>query len=201
MPDVKHFDPDRVLDEVVELFWRRGASSTGVGEVVAVTGLSRSSLYSTFGGKQELYLAALRRYVDRRSRPVLDALASDGRGLPVIAEFFDRLVQARCAGPQARWGCMVSNAHADTVVDADVRQILDDHHERLRSSMRSALESARSRGQLRPGLHVGSTAEALALLAYGVNLRSRAGAPAADLRATVTALLETLSAEIPAKEK
>ena len=36
----------------------------------------------------------------------------------------------------------------------------------------------------------------LALLAYGVNLRSRAGASAADLRATVTTALETLCAPI-----
>ncbi|MCP9947652.1 TetR/AcrR family transcriptional regulator [Actinomadura madurae] len=112
VPDVKHFDPEHVLDQVVELFWRRGSASTGVGDVVAATGLSRSSLYATFGGKQELYLAALRRYVERRSRPVLEALAADGRGLPAIAAFFDQLIRARCEGPHARWGCMVSNAHA-----------------------------------------------------------------------------------------
>ncbi|KAB2350125.1 TetR/AcrR family transcriptional regulator [Actinomadura rudentiformis] len=206
MPDVKHFDPERVLDQVVELFWRRGAAATGIGEVVAVTGLSRSSLYATFGGKQELYLAALRRYVDQRSRPVLDALAADGQGLPAIAEFFDRLIQARCEGPHARWGCMVSNAHAGTDLgsgaDAEVRQVLDAHHAQLRAAMRSALETARSRGQLRPGLEIQPAADVLALLAYGVNLRSRAGAPAADLRTTVTAALQSLCApKSPNEEK
>ncbi|MFG2005011.1 TetR/AcrR family transcriptional regulator [Spirillospora sp. NPDC048911] len=197
MPDVKHFDPERVLDQVVELFWQRGAAATGIGEVVAVTGLSRSSLYATFGGKQELYLAALRRYVDERSRPVLDALAGDDQGLPSIAGFFDRLIQARCEGPHARWGCMVSNAHAGTGADADVRQVLDAHHERLRAAMRAALETARSYGRLRPGLDAASTADVLALLAYGVNLRSRAGASATDLKATVTAALESLCAPDP----
>ncbi|MFC4907481.1 TetR/AcrR family transcriptional regulator [Actinomadura gamaensis] len=213
MPDVKHFDPERVLDQVVELFWRRGAASTGIGEVVATTGLSRSSLYATFGGKHELYLAALRRYVERRSGPVLDALAGDDRGLPAIAAFFDRLIRARCDGPYARWGCMVSNAHAGLPAvhnpdredgdegkngqDAGVRRVLEQHHARLRKAMAAALEAARSRSQLRPGVDVEGTADALALLAYGVNLRSRAGAPAADLRATVTAALAALSAPDP----
>ncbi|MFD0900421.1 TetR/AcrR family transcriptional regulator [Actinomadura sediminis] len=209
MPDVKHFDPEQVLDQVVELFWRRGAASTGIGDVVAATGLSRSSLYATFGGKRELYLAALRRYVERRSRPVLDALAADDRGTPAIAAFFDRLVQARCEGPHARWGCMVSNAHAGTAPHADavgedarVRQVLAEHHARLRAAMASALRTARSREQLRPGVEPEATADVLALLAYGVNLRSRAGAPAADLRATVTAALESLCAPDPlVKEK
>lgn len=204
MPDVKHFDPDLVLDQVLELFWRRGAASTGIGDVVAATGLSRSSLYATFGGKQELYLAALRRYADERSRPVLEALAADGRGMPAIAGFFDQLVLARCEGPHARWGCMVSNAHAGTGLssgaegpdggDVQVRQVLEEHHARLRAAMAAALQAARSRSQLRPGVDVEATADVLALLAYGVNLRSRAGAPAADLRATVMAALESLCA-------
>lgn len=209
MPDVKQFDPAQVLDQVVELFWRRGAASTGVGEVVSVTGLSRSSLYATFGGKRELYLAALRRYVDQRSRPVLDALACDGRGLPAITGFFDKLIQARCEGEHARWGCMLANAHAGNdfgsgggaAEDAQVRQVLDAHHTRLRSAMRSALQTAGSRSHLRPGLDVEATAEVLALLAYGVNLRSRAGAAAADLTATVTAAPESLCAPTtPVKE-
>ncbi|MEO3824279.1 TetR/AcrR family transcriptional regulator [Actinomadura sp. B10D3] len=201
MPDVKHFDPEHVLDQVVELFWRRGSTSAGVADVVAATGLSRSSLYSTFGGKQELYLAALRRYVERRSRPVLEALAADGRGLPAIAAFFDQLIRARCEGPHARWGCMVSNAHAGVGgpdgEDARVRQVLDEHHARLRAAMAAALGTARSRSQLRRGVEVEATADVLALLAYGVNLRSRAGAPAADLKATVTAALQALSAPNP----
>ncbi|MBX6766831.1 MAG: TetR/AcrR family transcriptional regulator [Actinomadura rubrobrunea] len=198
MPDVKHFDPEHVLDQVMELFWRRGTASTGVADVVAATGLSRSSLYATFGGKKELYLAALRRYVERRSRPVLEAMAADGRGLPAIAAFFDRLIQARCEGPHARWGCMVSNAHAGaagpTGEDALVRRVLDEHHAQLRAAMAAALETARARSQLRSGTDVEATADMLALLAYGVNLRSRAGATAADLKATVTAALRSLSA-------
>lgn len=68
MPDIKHFDPDTALETVVRLFWRQGVASTGIQDVVAATGLNRSSLYATFGGKQELYRAALRRYVEQRSR-------------------------------------------------------------------------------------------------------------------------------------
>lgn len=194
MPDVKHFDPDVVLDQVVRLFWERGASTTGIAEVVNATGLSRSSLYATFGGKSELYAAALRRYVERQSQPVFERLAADGRGLPAIAEFFDRLVRVRCEGAHARWGCMVSNAHAGPDRDdPQVRQILEDHHRGLRAAMAAALRSARAQGQVPAGLDLDAAADLLALLAYGVNLRSRAGAPAADLLATATTALHALS--------
>ena len=193
MPDVKHFDPDHVLDTTVRLFWQRGAATTGIQDVVAATGLSRSSLYATFGGKRALYLAALRRYVEQQSRPVFARLAADGRGLAAIAEFFDGLIEARCSGPYARWGCMVSNAHlAADGADPDVHDVLAGHHDELRAAMRTALQAALQSGRLRPEVDLDGAAEQLALLAYGLNLRSRGGADATILRAAVTAALDAL---------
>ncbi len=56
--------------------------------------------------------------------------------------------------------------------------------------MRAALETAREHGHLRPGVDVEAGAETLALLAYGVNLRSRAGADSAELLTGVRAVLD-----------
>ncbi|MFE7561973.1 TetR/AcrR family transcriptional regulator [Kitasatospora sp. NPDC057500] len=188
MPDVKHFDPDAALDAVVRLFWRQGVATTGIQDIVNATGLNRSSLYATFGGKQELYRAALERYVDSRSRPALGRLEEDGRGLPAIAEFFTGLIETRCTGEYAQWGCMVSNAHAGTEnSDPQVRAILDRQHQRLRDALHTALASARRQHQLADGTDLDAAADLLALLAHGVNLRSRAGADAQQLRTTLAA--------------
>ncbi|GAB2853409.1 TetR/AcrR family transcriptional regulator [Streptomyces deserti] len=198
MPDIKHFDPDEALETVVRLFWRQGVASTGIQDVVTATGLSRSSLYDTFGGKQELYLAALRRYVDSRAEPAFRRLAGDTRGLAAVADFFAGLIEARCSGPYARWGCMVVNAHAGTEhSDDEVRALLEQHHRRLRAALRAALAGAEARGQLAPGCDVEAAADLLSLLAYGVNLRSRAGADAEGLRRTVATALASLGREVP----
>ena len=110
MPDVKHFDPDAVLETVVRLFWRQGVASTGIQDVVAASGLNRSSLYSTFGSKQELYAASLRRYLKQRSQPMFQRLAEDERGLPAVEEFFSGLITARCSG-STRDGAAWSPTH------------------------------------------------------------------------------------------
>ncbi|WP_089100229.1 TetR/AcrR family transcriptional regulator [Streptomyces hyaluromycini] len=194
MPDIKHFDPDTALEAVVRLFWRQGVATTGIQDVVTATGLNRSSLYATFGGKQELYLAALRRYQEQWSRPAFRGLAGDGRGLPAVAEFFDALIEVRCSGEHARWGCLVSNAQAGAENgDPEVRAFLHRHHEELRDALYAALVKAEAQGQLAADTEPGATAELLALLAYGVNLRSRTGAHAGSLRETVTAALRSLS--------
>ncbi|MFL6110374.1 MAG: TetR family transcriptional regulator C-terminal domain-containing protein [Catenulispora sp.] len=76
--------------------------------------------------------------------------------------------------------------------DPDVRAVLEQHHRELREAMYAALLTAGRQGQLAPGTDPDASADLLALLAYGVNLRSRAGADAAALRKTVTAALDSL---------
>ncbi|MEV4341395.1 TetR/AcrR family transcriptional regulator [Streptomyces sp. NPDC049590] len=194
MADVKHFDPDATLDTVMRLFWRQGVATTGIQDIVNATGLNRSSLYSTYGGKQELYRAALNRYVEERSRPALGRLEEDDRGLPAVTDFFTTLIETRCTGEYARWGCMVSNAHAGTENgDPEVQALLDRQHQRLRNALLTALRAAQRRRQLAEGVDPGSAADILALLAHGVNLRSRAGADPQQLQATAAAAITAVA--------
>ncbi|MGH3389414.1 MAG: TetR/AcrR family transcriptional regulator [Actinomadura sp.] len=205
MSDVKHFDVDGVLDDVVRLFWRQGWSATGIQNVVAVTGVSRSSLYATFGGKNSLYVAALRGYIEKYSAPAFARLASGASGvlggLPAVEEFFAALIRQRCAGPHAGWGCLITNAHAGPECsDPQVRELLDEHHLQVREAMCGALAIAAERGQLTWPVDLDAVAGVLVVLAYGVNLRSRAGADAETLHSAVATVLHPLRATHPPEE-
>jgi TetR/AcrR family transcriptional regulator, transcriptional repressor for nem operon len=194
VPDIKHFDPDRALASVERLFWRNGATATSIQAVAAATGLNRSSLYATFGDKRALYLAALCRYVDQRARPAFDELARDGRGVPAVRGFFHGLIDTRCSGEHAGWGCLIVNAHSGIEHnDPDVAALLDEHHRLLRNALHSALETAESAGQLRPDISITDAADTLALLAYGINLRSRGAADPVTLHQTATAAIDNLA--------
>lgn len=195
MADVKHFDQTAVLGAAVRLFWREGLATTGMQDIVTATGVNRSSLYATFGGKRELYLAALDRYLDEHALPAFTRLANDPRGLPAIAQFFGQLIRTRCSGERARWGCLMVNAHAGPEsADPDVRRRLDHHHKQLRNALRDALATAYRLHHLRSTVDINQAAQQLALLAYGVNLRSRAGATAGELNRTVRHTLTALEA-------
>lgn len=41
MPDIKHFNPDIVLDDAIQVFWRQGLPTTGIQALVTATGVSR----------------------------------------------------------------------------------------------------------------------------------------------------------------
>ncbi|MGX1755797.1 TetR/AcrR family transcriptional regulator [Streptomyces lydicus] len=195
MPDIKHFNPDIVLDDALQIFWRQGLPTTGIQALVTATGVSRSSLYATFGSKDGLYAAALGRYIAQHSIPAFAHLSSAASGLTAIEEFFSGLIEVRCSGPVAGWGCMVTNAYAGPECTAPgIHTLLEEHHTMLEGAMRTALGTAEDLGQLQPDSDLDASAAVLATLAYGVNLRSRAGADAQALTDTVAAALAPLRA-------
>ena len=61
MPRSKAFDPDEALQKGMQIFWTRGYEATSVETLVQGMGINRFSLYSTFGGKHQLFVAALER--------------------------------------------------------------------------------------------------------------------------------------------
>src|SRR5207344_3088285 len=61
MPRVKEFDEAEVLDQALELFRARGFKHTSFSDLVDELGVSRQSLYDTYGDKQTLYQTALKR--------------------------------------------------------------------------------------------------------------------------------------------
>jgi len=106
MPRPKEFDPDEVLGRVVRQFWSAGYEGTSVQDLVDVTGLSRSSLYETFGCKHELYLAALDRYRMREVERISEELARGGSPLAQIQAVFRRTA----SGCEAGQGCFLVDA-------------------------------------------------------------------------------------------
>ncbi|MEL6670095.1 MAG: helix-turn-helix domain-containing protein [Bacteroidota bacterium] len=64
MPANPVFNESEVLDKARDLFWERGYHATSISDLEKALGLSRSSLYNSFGGKRALYDLTLARYRD-----------------------------------------------------------------------------------------------------------------------------------------
>ncbi len=59
----RSFDRDAALGRAMELFWERGYEDTSLDDLTRVMRINPSSLYATFGDKEQLYRAALRCYL------------------------------------------------------------------------------------------------------------------------------------------
>jgi len=58
----KEFDTEEALEKAIDLFWAKGFNACSMQDVVEGLGLSRSSIYETFGDKRQLFLASLKKY-------------------------------------------------------------------------------------------------------------------------------------------
>jgi len=57
------FDKEVVLDKAMRLFWTNGYSGTSVANLSSELGINTSSLYGTFGNKEQLFQDSLAHYV------------------------------------------------------------------------------------------------------------------------------------------
>src|SRR5215831_8677527 len=157
----REFDVDSALERAMDVFWSKGYEATSLDDLCGATGLSRSSLYATFGNKRELLLQTVDRYVEQRTpriEAILERYANLHEGIAALArEFIEQIISG--AG---RRGCFLGNCAAelprsDRTAMARVRQGL----ERTEATFRRALAEAQRRGELRPGADVDALARFL----------------------------------------
>ncbi|MBP2320396.1 TetR/AcrR family transcriptional repressor of nem operon [Kibdelosporangium banguiense] len=63
------------MEAAADLFARRAYDGVSIDDLVTRLGVHRNSLYGVFGSKRGLYLAALRRHIERDVRPQLTRMA------------------------------------------------------------------------------------------------------------------------------
>jgi len=185
VPDVKHFDQGAALDAAMDLFWRRGYEATTVGDLVAELGISRSSLYATFGDKAALYARALARYCEVEAGPRHALLHGDGPVLDAVRQVLEGIARAPEIHPDRR-GCLVVNAAMERVpddratADAVAAQL-----GRFADALTAALRRGQARGELDPGQDPAALAHFLVSVVQGMRVVGKATTSSAALRDTV----------------
>lgn len=102
----RKFDPDEVLDRVIDVFWELGYDAADTETLARRTGLTKPSLYNAFGSKEDLFVAALNRYRTTRSRASLEVLAQSDTPSDGIRDYFLNLAQ-NVAAPDRPKGCLM----------------------------------------------------------------------------------------------
>ena len=184
-----------------EVFWRQGYDEASIEEVVQATGLNRYALYNSFGGKLEIFLAALESYHEERKQLFMSVLGDPERS-PMDAI---REVSEFCMSQMAErgTGCLMSNialevSHHDEIIAERVNTYLEE----IRSAKEMALTQAEERGELNPAITPSEGAALLVSNMLGMGALARNGAGRDDMLKTFNAGMAALShPDIVLKEK
>lgn len=174
MPRTRSFDESYVIEQAMETFWSQGYEATSVDDLVAATGLSKSSLYGAFGNKRSLFDRTLDFYVNQRVDSMLGGLETGEGGADEVIAFFDLYERITMEYPErAALGCLLTNSVTEMgFSDAAVRNRADAYIDRLAGAFASALTRSEARDELAPG-HAGERGQILATLALGLFVRGR----------------------------
>ena len=192
MPRVREFDPQTVLANATQIFWRNGYADTSMEDIVSQTGVSRYGLYGTFGNKKELLIAAIRHYDETMSQLLMTSLQDHEASLPAIIDYW-RTIAEHAKDETFCAGCLIVNvavevAPHDSDVSAEVQRI-DRKHQAL---FTRAIQNGQMKGEVPAHIDAEGSALMMVSLARGLALMVRAGTDSDTLWPAVNAALATL---------
>ncbi|MGQ4475281.1 TetR/AcrR family transcriptional regulator [Streptomyces sp. SAS_276] len=194
MAGKKQFDMDTALDAAMVQFWRAGYAATSVDDLSRATGLNRSSIYSSLGDKDALFLRCLDRYAARYSEKYDAALScAASEPLAAVRAFFDVTLE-RIADPELPDGCLIAQS---AMAIPTLSPAVAAHTKEALGFQRSRLRAALKAGRL-PDHDADAFAEHMAAVNQSLAVMSRAGAGPAQLASVVGVTLDALSRALPA---
>lgn len=187
----REFEQTEVLRRAMLLFWKKGYEATTLADLLEWTGLSKSSLYDTFGDKRRLFLSALDVYRAEQAERLLGAL-NDGRpARESIAGFF----ATHAVHPERRYGCMSCNEAVELAPrDEQVQQRASSDFEGVVDAFAAAITRGQADGSVASREDPRKLATFLAVNLQGLNVMARAGADVGRLGESIAVMLSTLDA-------
>ena len=184
------YDREQVVAAAARKFWEGGFDGCDIDTLTRSSGLNRHSLYKAFGGKNGLFLDALRFYVEKVAHDYVTTLEGS-EGLDGIVSYFELATGVICdaKGYDGR-GCLITN----TVIELGrsnraVSDIVDRYYARIERAFADLIRRGQDDGTIRRGLDPQATAQWLRLTSQGMSVSARNGAVPADLANIVRAAL------------
>lgn len=148
MPRQKDFDEAVVLDRAVNLFWDKGFNGASMQEVVDRLGISRSSLYDTFGDKRQLFLKALQRYQQQQGGAWMAKAEQSNATLPFLREMFETAIQEIAKDKQSKGCFMVNTAVELAPHDPVVAQMVDTNRCQMENTIAALIRKGQLNGEI-----------------------------------------------------
>ncbi len=188
----REFETLDALEHAMRVFWAKGYQATSLRDLTGAMGLSKSSLYETFGSKHALFVAAIDYFIDTtigRAEAGLDGAAS---APAAIAELFDDVIDAAVARDDRR-GCFICNCAVevsphDSEAAARVRAGLD----RLERALQRAVDRGQKAGDIRAEHDPGALARYLTSSLNGLRVVAKANPDRAALEDVARIVLAAL---------
>jgi TetR/AcrR family transcriptional regulator, transcriptional repressor for nem operon len=190
----REFDAAVAIDAAVKVFWDQGYNATSIDDLCNATGLLRGSLYSAFGDKKGMLLAALDRYAEKGLARLAESLSSPEPSREILRGAL--LYYTRMATVLAgRHGCLVTNTAMEMLPDdPDVSERVEHIFRQMAALLSAAVIRGQAAGIFNPSLDERTVGNFLLCVTQGLRVLGKIKAYGEkELGATVDLVIAALS--------
>lgn len=175
MARTKEFNEDQALDKAIEIFWHKGYNGTSAQDLVTHLGLSRSSLYDTFGDKQKLFAQSLQRYQKNAQDQIVKLFNESENIKETLRDIFKQAV-IESLEDRITKGCFMVNSSVELAMhDEEIAKIVKNNSQIMEEVFTKAVQKGQDLG------HISKTNEARVLARFifnnysGIRVLARTG--------------------------
>lgn len=188
----QEFDSNKVILAAMDTFWSNGFDGTSMQQLLKSTGLSKSSLYQSFGGKQELYIKCLEEYTLAMKDKLLTQLSLSKSGVSFIKEVLLSAAE-EAKGTSIPKGCLIMNtatefAQSNAAVSRTVNKGID----AFRVVFLTALKKARTANEIDADADLEQLSSYIVSSMSGIKSMVKGGADEKAVRSIVEVVMRSI---------
>ncbi|MDE1161408.1 MAG: TetR/AcrR family transcriptional regulator [Acidobacteriaceae bacterium] len=178
------FDREIALRAVLLLFWKHGFDGTSYTDLTTATGMSKPTLYATFGDKIELFRQAMVMYAEQSIAVYETALAQ-----PTAREAVEACLKlARGLQPKGEEPQVCFLVQGALTGSADTIELRDELYRLQREATRmlkQRLDRGKRKGELPADTNTAALAEYFTSVVTGLSIQAANGASPKDLNRVI----------------
>ncbi|MBO1511332.1 TetR/AcrR family transcriptional regulator [Metabacillus bambusae] len=166
------FNKEHALNKAMYLFWEKGYDATYISELIETMGISRSTLYDSFGDKDALFKIVLEHYKNYRYRK-RNLLFSGINAKESLKSFFYKHIE-ECYSDDIPKSCIITNSSLLIGhIDPSIEEILLEYFNELEKVFKQVIDEGQRKGEISQEADPELVAYSLLSLNHSISLMSR----------------------------
>jgi TetR/AcrR family transcriptional regulator, transcriptional repressor for nem operon len=193
MARTKKFNQEAVLDKAVQLFWEKGYNATSANDLVNELGLSRSSLYDTYGDKRKLFILSLNRYRNEIVEKTIKMI-DDSTDIRVTIKDIFTLVIEQDIHSKIPKGCFMVNSTVELAPhNSEIAEIVNANMQDIEDALFRVIKKGQDIGEFSKSHTARSLARFVFNAISGLRVASKSGVDKKVLNDIVKVTLSALT--------
>jgi TetR/AcrR family transcriptional repressor of nem operon len=176
MARTKVFDEEIVLNKAVNLFWEKGYNGTSAQDLVDELGISRSSLYDTYGDKYQLFKNSLLQYRKKFAGAMIEMIEKSDDFEKTLKDVFQYVVTESLQEKFSK-GCFIVNSSVELAPhNSEIAEIVNDNMRDIEDALSRLIKKGQDIGQFSKSHSARSLARFVFNAISGLRVASKSGA-------------------------